>query len=391
MCAGGSTRCSERLHILQAVRNVEDPSSARQSERITPVDMKQKPSSGYNSDRIASKAGRDLELNSINVCGGVFGCPRLHVLSSSPYGTNANFITQLVGIHNIVKEVARGVGNGELAHGGVNTGVLRPARDPLYAKFAIDDEADALLLFNARDVDSRGRPLLMKVVAREGVDLDQLELSRFRTRWSDVPDVQRVLRDAAYVEIEDQSDSEFTFGDPLLYVSLRGGQELSRGVAVGPDNTNIQRDYLTGSDGLPDLTRPVRGANPVVTVGRQLDNMPPFVSPDRIEVEISANASFNSRAWLGASEQGVDTTLRVLPGLIYEPNAEVKVGLSGATAAVSVPADDVSLGLSWRLRPCSEAKPIDRGAPEGARVDQREDQRIRPTQRAHERDASHLS
>lgn len=40
-------------------------------------------------------------------------------------------------------------------------------RDPLYATFTMAPDADVMLLFNARDVDEKGQPLLMKVVARE--------------------------------------------------------------------------------------------------------------------------------------------------------------------------------------------------------------------------------
>jgi hypothetical protein len=54
-------------------------------------------------------------------------------------------------------------------------------RDPLEASFNMAPDADFMLLFNARDVDRNGRPLLMKIVAREGDDPAKLDLAGYRT------------------------------------------------------------------------------------------------------------------------------------------------------------------------------------------------------------------
>jgi hypothetical protein len=112
-------------------------------------------------------------------------------------------------------------------------------RDPLYATFTMDPKADFMLLFNARDVDKNGQPLLMKVVARERADITKLDLTRYRMQDPTKPDVVKIANDQSYVETKDVHETEFQFGDPLKQVSVgNDGKELSTSVWVRPENVN---------------------------------------------------------------------------------------------------------------------------------------------------------
>jgi hypothetical protein len=58
----------------------------------------------------------------------------------------------------------------------------RVRRNPLTATVTMAPDADVTLLLADRDVDRRGQPLLMKVVARDGVDGAQRDLGGSRTQ-----------------------------------------------------------------------------------------------------------------------------------------------------------------------------------------------------------------
>ncbi|MCB9652888.1 MAG: hypothetical protein H6729_02000 [Deltaproteobacteria bacterium] len=250
-----------------------------------------------------------------------------------PDCTRPDFLTQMIGLHRIEKE------NAEVYQ---NPALHRPIRDPLYAKFVMDNEADVMLIFNARDVDAHGRPLLMKVVARDCVDTASLDLSKYRTERAGFADIQKVPENAAYVEIKDTNETEFTFGDPLLQVSLREGKELSRSVHLNPTNVHTTRYYHTADGRTPALDRPASTA-PRIVNGDHLDIQPPAVFPERIRLSMAAQPSFPAGAWLEAPSTHVNLALHVEPGLIFEPGTTAAVTYGNATAELTVPADDAFL------------------------------------------------
>src|SRR5262245_44058539 len=56
------------------------------------------------------------------------------------------------------------------------------------------------------------------------------------TSW-EKPDVQTIKPGQDYVEVADVNETEFSFGDPLLQVSVNAkGGEVSRSVAINPEN-----------------------------------------------------------------------------------------------------------------------------------------------------------
>ena len=248
-----------------------------------------------------------------------------------PDCTRPDFLTQMIGLHRIEKETD------EVYH---TPAIRRPVRDPLYAKFVMDNEADVMLIFNARDVDAHGRPLLMKVVARDCVDMASLDLSKYRTERAGFADIQKVPENAAYVEIEDTNETEFTFGDPLLQVSLRQGKELSRSVHLNPTNVQTTNYYSTHDGRTPFLPAPVPSE---ILTGNSLDIEPPAVFPERIRLSMAAKPSFPEGAWLEAPSTHVNCTLHVEPGLIFEPGTTAAVNYGNATAEVTVPSDDAFL------------------------------------------------
>ncbi len=141
-------------------------------------------------------------------------------------GTNADFLTQFVATHTIEKE--RAVAVRPRVSGAVNR---RWTRDPLEAKFMVDNDAKSMFLFNGRDVSSNGQPLLMKVVLRvtDPSDADKTAkevqafkdkmggFDDFRSLWKadgKDADIRVIGMDEAYVEIKDIHEREFQFGDP---------------------------------------------------------------------------------------------------------------------------------------------------------------------------------
>lgn len=221
------------------------------------------------------------------------------------------------------------------------------ARDPLIAQFTLDPKADFMLLFNARDVDRNGQPLLMKVVVRERADISKLDLSRYRTQAGSQPDIVKVPNNATFVETKDINETEFNFGDPLKQVSLNNdGKELSTSVKVRPQNVRVDSHFAgtrVGNMWVPDKNRPI-GA-PQQTGGEQLDQTPVVRFDDRISLHMNAKATMPQGAWLdtagGAAH--VDTKLNLDRGFIFEPGSKASVSFLGAKIDVAVPADDAHL------------------------------------------------
>ena len=273
-------------------------------------------------------------------------------------GTNANFLTQFVAAHSIEKE--RAVAVRPRAAGNQNR---RWTRDPLEAKFMIDNDAKSMFLFNGRDVSENGQPLLMKAVLRvsDPSDADKTAkevqafkdsmggFAEFRTHWGEGAkdaDIRVIGPDDAYVEIKDIQEREFQFGDPLLQVSRNGkGEELSRGVAINPDNTLITKYYASNADGSPNLRSPARrdwnsGPRAETATGANLDTALPQAYDQRIELSMKAKESFPAGGWLNTRADQVDVGLTVQPGLIFEPNKNATVTFMGTKLATGVPKDD---------------------------------------------------
>lgn len=257
-----------------------------------------------------------------------------------PDGKNAKFLTQLLDLR-VEKEFA-------------NVYVPQPppprtSRDPYYTSFSMDPKADFVLLFNARDVDRNGEPLLMKVVARDRADVEKLDLSGYRVPAGKKMDVDRVANDADFVEVKDTDEVEFDFGDPLKQISLgAAGQELSTSVATGPTNVRLDRWYLgkPGPNGVEaDLTKPYNINNHPQT-GPQLDRRGVVTFEDRARVATEISDAFATKGgWLNSKlDESCKVELRVERGYAFEPGAEVTFRLvDGGTSVVKADAKDAQL------------------------------------------------
>lgn len=223
-------------------------------------------------------------------------------------------------------------------------------RDPLYATFTMAPDADVMLLFNARDVDAKGQPLLMKVVARERFDIANLDLSQYRTQAGTTPDVVRIKDGASYVETKDIHETEFSFGDPLKQVSLNGkGKELSTSVWVRPENVDVQKFYRAGNVNgrwTADLNRPLAQFDRTTT-GDNLDRTPVKSFAERIRVSLQTS-NLPQGAWLDTANVGgaVKAELAVDRGYIFEPGSKGRVALAGhanGLVDIGVAKDDAHL------------------------------------------------
>lgn len=260
--------------------------------------------------------------------------------------TNGRFLTQILSMR-IEKETAN------VYSPPVPTPPV--ARDPLYATFSMAPDADVMLLFNARDVDDKGQPLLMKVVARDRFDINNLDLTHYRTQAGNTPDVVRVKDGASYVETKDIHESEFAFGDPLKQVSLNGkGQELSTSVWVRPENLDLQKYYRPGivnNRWAADLTQPLPQFDRRTT-GDTLDKTPVKSFSERVRVSLQTN-NLQRGAWLDTAATGgaVKAELVVGRGYIFEPGSRGLVSIGSQSSVqfvsgnvgVSVAKDDAHL------------------------------------------------
>lgn len=255
-----------------------------------------------------------------------------------PDNKNPRFLTQILSMR-IEKDHDFGVG----------TTTPPRQRDPLYASFTMDPKADFMLLFNARDVDASGNPLLMKVVVRDGADVAKLDLGRYRTATGQMPDVVKVAKNATYVETKDIDEAEFSFGDPLKQVSVAscGKQELSSSVWVRPENIDRWNAYQYMWDGRQYVINPnARMPNhDRVNQGEQLDTTPVKTFDERVRLAMKAKSTLPADAWLdtpGGAAQ-VDVSLELGRGFIFEPGSYGEVSFNGMKLSTAVDKADAQL------------------------------------------------
>ena len=250
--------------------------------------------------------------------------------------TNGRFLTQILSMR-IEKET----------HNIYSPPAPSPPRssDPLYAAFTMAPDADVMLLFNARDVDARGQPVLMKVVARDRFDMKDFDFSAYRLNPNGTqPDVVRVKDADSYVETKDIDEAEFSFGDPLKQVSLDSkGHEISTSVWVRPENIDKQLFFRAGTrlpSGAftPDTTRPVSQFNRTTT-GDNLDRTPVKSFSERVRLTVGTD-QLAAGTWLDTPGVTMKASLAVDRGFIFEPGSKGTVALSGhATGTVNVEVD----------------------------------------------------
>ncbi len=226
-------------------------------------------------------------------------------------------------------------------------------RDPLYASFTMDPKADFMLLFNARDVDKNGQPLLMKVVARERADISKLDLTRYRMQDPAKPDVVKITNDQSYVETKDINETEFQFGDPLKQVSVGAeGKELSTSVWVRPENVNKEFAFqgmwdpnaANGRRIIPNRNSPVPQNNRV-TQGEQLDRTAVATFQDRVHLSLKAKDTLPQGAWLDTPGAGahLEAALSVDRGYMFEPGAKAGIAFNGANINLEIAKNDAQL------------------------------------------------
>lgn len=263
-----------------------------------------------------------------------------------PDNKNPRFLTQILSM-KIEKE------SDFVVHPNpVNVAPIR--RDPLYASFTMDPKADFMLLFNARDVDRNGQPLLMKVVARERADISKLDLTRYRMQDPTKPDVVKVSNDQSYVETKDINEAEFQFGDPLKQVSVGAeGKELSTSVWVRPENVNKEFAFngmwdpnTSGASRriIPNRASPAPQNNRV-TQGEGLDRTAVATFQDRVHLSLKAKDTLPQGAWLDTPGAGahLEAALSVDRGYMFEPGSKAGVAFSGATINLEVAKNDAQL------------------------------------------------
>lgn len=226
-------------------------------------------------------------------------------------------------------------------------------RDPYYARLQLDPTADFMLIFNARNVDRNGRPLLMKVVAREGADLSRLNLADYRTRGNvtDITkfDVMKVAKTADWIEVVEKDEPEFDFGDPIKEMSLdKQGRLISQSVAVNPENVHVTKSWpgkLMNNIWTPDYSR-YSQMTVDTTTGPHLDHQPVAVFADRIFMKMKMGEQVNKAAWLDDNYRvpdDIQIQVGCDRGLIFEPGAQAKVTFQNLTLNTAVPATDTSL------------------------------------------------
>jgi hypothetical protein len=270
---------------------------------------------------------------------------------------DAKFKTSFVDVHLIQKEQNVAVRPNRTQP------ARRPGRDPLYAKFMMDPDAKSMLLFNGRDVDANGKPLLMKAVLRvsDPGNVEQTEkemaafretmgnFNQFRSHWGEKAagsDIMVIGPTDAYVETADMQEIEFQFGDPLLQISLDAKEkEISRGVAVRPKNELILKYYAADAAGQPNLAQPVRsgwntGNTSDTQTGEQLDTTRPQVFTQRVRTQISAKEGTDKGQWLSTPATAFELGFSLDPGLIFEPGKQAKVSYLGTGLDTAVAADD---------------------------------------------------
>lgn len=265
-------------------------------------------------------------------------------------GPNPQFLTQLLDIR-VEKE------NNQIDPNWSHSPSYQPVRrDPYYTKLQMDPEAEIVLLFNARDVDRNGQPLLMKIIAREDADLSKIDLSRYRTRdgQTDVSkfDVMKVRPGADYVSVVDATEPEFTFGDPLKQISLdKGAKEISTSVAVRPKNVNKTNFWMGRVDGgggtfKPDMRPGAVSMRTTVNEGEQLDTQRVATFDDRVYLKLKAGDAFPESAWLDQNVtlgQEIKVELGVERGLMFEPGSKATINFAGNIITTEVPDDDAQL------------------------------------------------
>jgi hypothetical protein len=227
----------------------------------------------------------------------------------------------------------------------------RVFRDPYHADIQMDPRADFIMLFNARDVDAKGQPLLMKIVARERADLSKIDLSNYRTLEDhdsvDKFDVMKVKNNADFIQMKDTDEVEFQFGDPLLAISLNNNaKELSATVKVDPDNVRNEQSFRARNVGgqlVPDENRPVGGVR--TTRGDDLDQTPVSTFSERIRLEAVVKDGAPDGAWLDTPNMGqhMDVKMHVDPGYMFEPGANARISLLGSNIDLKIPDDDAQL------------------------------------------------
>jgi hypothetical protein len=252
--------------------------------------------------------------------------------------TNGQFLTQLLSTR-VEKDVAA-----------VWRQPNRPTRtrkDPYFADMQMDPKADFIMLFNARDVDEKGQPLLMKIIARERADLSKIDLSNYRTQGDkdDVSkfDVMTVKDNADFIQMKDTDEMEFNFGDPLLAVSLGGkAEEISSTVKVAPENQQNREFYQPDRQGRPDMNRPVNRRD--TQTGHTLDTTNVQTFSDRVRLAMSVKDTAPEGAWLDDRiGDHLDVQLNVDHGYMYEPGSSASVAFLGTRHNLSVKPDDAQL------------------------------------------------
>ena len=253
-------------------------------------------------------------------------------------GKRGSFLTQIIDM-KITKEIQT------VYRPAPRTRPVNRVRDPIDGRINMAPDADVVLLFNARDVDRNGQPLLLKVIAREGVDLEKYDLAQYRTKEGWNRDVQTVGAHDDVVTIKDVHEDEFQLGDPVKQVSLNPkGGELSTSVWIMRDNvqsTQVYQAKTVGTRSVPDTARPV--GRPTVQQGENLDRQAVVSFTDRVRLELTAKDGADTSAWLNTRMTNFETTLHLDRGLIFEPNAYASVAFFGKATRTDVPGDDAQL------------------------------------------------
>ncbi len=224
----------------------------------------------------------------------------------------------------------------------------RPARDPLFAEAVIAKDTDFAVVANFGVFDAERKPLAMKVICRERADMSKLPkvLERYHTHGDEL-DIVKISNSTAYYKIEDTDEHEFAFGHPAAIISFdKKAEEQGRAGKTRPENVRVTKFYqakVEGGQQVPNLTAPVNVA-PQRETGPNLDTTPVQTWLSTLSAQLEVVGQLASPAWISEKlpASAVSLKLNIGDGLIAEPDTQATVQFSGASATVSVAANDFS-------------------------------------------------
>lgn len=187
--------------------------------------------------------------------------------------------------------------------------VNRVAGDPITVELQVDPSAAFVAIVNAERFTRDGKPLLLGVLVRDGVDPKGLDLSGFARAGGDP--FRKMAVGQTQVTFRSADEKSFAFGTPIVQISYdAAGCEAQRSARTRPSN-NLTQHILRGND-----HREIR------SVGDALDRTPVQALLDNLRLQIEGAPP----AWW-PGDAFAEPSLRVVAdqGLIRQPGSDFSV------------------------------------------------------------------